>query len=92
MLKTFPSDKVNVTKNAPIFLSRASVHHSFTFNSRFLYVLKHKVYLSIFDSVLFLLEFIFFLIKNMDYLTLNVIIPFKIKIMEKPHTVLLPEL
>ena len=33
MLKTFPSDKINVTKYALFFLSRAPTHHSFTFNS-----------------------------------------------------------
>ena len=44
MLKKFPSDKINVTKNA--HPSRAPTHHSFTFNSRLLYELKHKVHLS----------------------------------------------
>ena len=46
MLKKFPSDKINVTKNAFFFLSQASAHHSFTFISQFLYELKRKVYLS----------------------------------------------
>ena len=46
MLKKFPSLKVNSTKNALFFLSRASTHHSFTFNLQFLYELKHMVYLS----------------------------------------------
>ena len=46
MLKQFPSDKVNVTKNALFFLSRAPTHHSFTFNLRFLYELKYKLRLS----------------------------------------------
>ena len=46
MLKKFPSDKINVTKNALLFLSLATTHHSFTFNSRFLYELKHMVHLS----------------------------------------------
>ena len=46
MLKTFPLDKINGTKNALFFLSRAPTHHSFAFNVRFLYVLKHKVHLS----------------------------------------------
>ena len=46
MLKKFPSDKINRTKNALIFLSRAPTHHSFTFNLRFLYELNHKVRLS----------------------------------------------
>ena len=38
--------KINVTKNALFFLSRAPTHHSFTFNLQFLYELKHKVHLS----------------------------------------------
>ena len=42
-IKIFPSDEINGTKNAFFFLSRASTHHSFTFNLRFLYELKHKV-------------------------------------------------
>ena len=44
MLKKFPSDKINGTKNA--FLSRGPTHHSFTFNLGFLYELKRKVRLS----------------------------------------------
>ena len=46
MLKKFPSDKINGTKNALFFLSRAPTHHSFTFNLRFLYELKDMVHLS----------------------------------------------
>ena len=46
MLKKFPSDEINGTKNALFFLSRAPTHHSFTFNLRFLYELKYKVCLS----------------------------------------------
>ena len=46
MLKSFPLDKINVTKNVLFFLSRAPTHHSFTFNSRFLYELKQTVLLS----------------------------------------------
>ena len=45
-MKKFSSDKINGTKNAPFFLSPAPTYHSFTFNSRFLYELKHKVRLS----------------------------------------------
>ena len=66
MLKKFPSDKINGTKNALFFLSRAPTHHSFPFNLRFLYELKHKVRfsetvcgISIYDLVSFLLKFIF---------------------------------
>ena len=46
ILKKFPLDKVNGTKNAIFFLSQAPAHHSFTFNLRFFYELKHKVRLS----------------------------------------------
>ena len=70
ILQQFPSDKTNGTKTAFFFLSRAPTHHSFIFNLRFLYDLNHKVHLSelcvgfvIFDSVSFLLKFIFSLIK-----------------------------
>ena len=35
-------DKMSVTKNVAFFLSRAPDHRSFTFNSLFLYELKHK--------------------------------------------------
>ena len=46
MLKKFPSDKINRTKNAPFFLLPAPTHHSFTFNFRFLYDMKHNFCLS----------------------------------------------
>ena len=63
MWKKFPLDKINFTKNALFFLSRAPTHHSFTFNSRFSYELKHNAHLSkkvsvgffIFNSLSFLL-------------------------------------
>ena len=54
----FPADKINGKKNV-LFLSLPSTHHRFTFNSRFLYELKHKVRLSIFNSVSFLSKFTF---------------------------------
>ena len=41
MLKIFPWDKINITKNELIFLSRAPTHHSFTFTSQSLHELKH---------------------------------------------------
>ena len=41
--KIFPLDKINVTKNTLFFLLLRAAH-SFTSNSQFLYVLKHKVY------------------------------------------------
>ena len=63
MLRKFPSDKINVTKNAQFFLSRAPTHHSFTFNSEFLYELKHKVYLSKTVCAMFHFRFRFVFIK-----------------------------
>ena len=66
MLKKFPSDKINGTKNVLFFLSWAPTHHRFTFSLRLLSELKHKVLPSktvceIFDfeSVSLLLKFIF---------------------------------
>ena len=46
MLKKFPSGKIDITKNALVFLSWTLIHHTFTFNSRFLYELKYKDHLS----------------------------------------------
>ena len=46
MLKRISSDKINGTKHALFFISQAPTYHSFTFNLRFLYDLKHKVRLS----------------------------------------------
>ena len=63
ILKKFPSDKINGTKNALFFLSRAPTHHSFTFNLRFLYELKHKVRLSKTGCRLFDFRFRFVFIK-----------------------------
>ena len=45
-IKKFPSDKIDVTKNALFFLSGAPTHDNFTFNLQFLYEQKHKVHLS----------------------------------------------
>ena len=66
MLKKFLSDKINVTKNALFFLSQAPTHHSFTYNSQFLYELKHSLIslklcagFPIFNFVSFLFKFIF---------------------------------
>ena len=66
MLKKFPSEKINITKNKLFFLSRAPTNHNFTFNSQFLWgsstcfiSLKLCVEFSIFDSVLISLKFIF---------------------------------
>ena len=45
ILKKFPSDKINGTKNALFFL-RAPNDHSFIFNLQFLYEMKHMLCLS----------------------------------------------
>ena len=63
MLKKFPSDKINGTKNALFFLSRAPSHYSFTFDLRFLYELKHKVRLSKTVCGIFHFQFPFVFIK-----------------------------
>ena len=78
MFKKIPSDKISGTKNALFFLLRAPTHRSFTFNLRFLNVLKHMVRLSktVFRIFHFRLRFIF----N------NVTISFKIKLTQKPHS------
>ena len=44
MLKKFQLDKINFTKNDLFVLSGTPAHHFFTFNSRVLYELKHKVH------------------------------------------------
>ena len=50
-------------KNCPFFLSRAPTQYSFTFNSRFLYELKHKVRISITVCGIFHFRFRFVFIK-----------------------------
>ena len=69
MLKNFSSDKINDTKNAVFFLSRAPTHYDFAFNLQFLHELKEKVHLSktasFLNSVSFLLKFKF-LFKKVD--------------------------
>ena len=80
------------------FCARTSAHHSFTFNLRFLYELKHKVHLSKTVCGIFHFWFCFVFIKvyilvQQNAWTLwfyNIIAPFKVKIIEKPHTVLIP--
>ena len=55
--------------------------------------LKLCVGFSIFDSVLFLLKFVFLFNKMLGFFHFkNLIIHFKIKVTEKTHTVLLPDL
>ena len=99
MSKKFPSEKINGTKNALFFLG-APTHHSFTFNLRFLYEMKHKVCLSktVCGVFHFWLLFVFikvYIFVRQDAWTLslqNVATPFKSKIIEKPNTVLFPDL
>ena len=96
ILKTFPSDKINGTKNVLFFISWAPTHHSFTFNLWFLYELKHKVCLVVFVCGIFHFRFRFVFVKVYDFLQQNawnlwlwnVITLFKIKIIEKPHSFL----
>ena len=89
-----------VQKNALFFLLRVLTHHSFTINFRFLYELKHKGRLS--DTVcrifhfqlrfVFIKAYTFFQQNAWTLLLIYVIIRFKIKIIEKPHTFLFPNL
>ena len=63
ILKKIPSDKKkNGIRNA-LFFSQALTHHSFTFNLRFLYALKHKVCLSKTMCWIFHFRFCFVFIK-----------------------------
>ena len=90
MLKKFDLDKINGTKHALLFFSQALAYHSFIFNLQFSYELKHKVRLSktveffIYDSVSF--SKVYILVQQ------NAWTPFKIKTIQKPHIVLLPDL
>ena len=91
--KKTPPNKVNGTKNALFFLSRAPTQHSFAFNLQVLYKLKHK--LCLFKSVFGILHlwfcFVFikaYILVQQNTYTLdfkNVIIAFKIKIIKKPY-------
>ena len=92
-------EKINVTKNALFSLSQAPTHHSFSFNSRFLCELKQKFHLSkilcVWDfpllipaSVLLKSMFLF----NRKHGLWNIIISFKIEIIEKSNMLLLPDL
>ena len=69
MLKKFTSDKISGTKNDLVLPSRAPTHHSFAFNSRFLYELKHRVHLSKSVCEIFHFRFRFAFIKV--YIFLN---------------------
>ena len=54
---------MTVQKMPPLFLSQAPTHHSFTFNLRFLYELKHKLRLSTTVCGIFHIRFRFVFIK-----------------------------
>ena len=105
--KNVPLDRINGTKNVLCFLSRAPTHHSFTFDLRFLHELKHKIRLSKTMCEIFHFRFRFVFTKVYIFVQQNAwtfnsmdieksknawTIPFKIKTIEKPHTVLLPDL
>ena len=62
MSKKFPSGQDERYKKS-FFLLRVPTHHSFTFNLRFLYELKHKVRLSKTMYGVFHCRFHFFFIK-----------------------------
>ena len=67
MLKQFPLDKINDTKNALFFLLWTSTYHSFTFNLLFLYELKHKFCLSKSVCRIFHFWFCFIFFKTLDF-------------------------
>ena len=71
MLKKFPSDKINGTKNALFFLSRAPTHHSFTFNLGFLSELKQKLRLTKAVCGVFRFRFRFVFIKVYTFVQQN---------------------
>ena len=72
ILKKFPLNKINGTKNALFFLSWATTHHNFTFNLQFLYELKHKIFLSKSVCGIFLFRFRFVFIKVFIFVQQNV--------------------
>ena len=63
MFKKLPSDKINGTKNALLFLYRAPTYHRFTFSLRFLCELKQKARLSKTMCAIFHFQFRFVFIK-----------------------------
>ena len=77
MLKKFSFGQNKQYKKFPLFFSRAPTHHSFTYNSRFLCDLKHKVRLSksvcgIFHNRFRFYQSLYFgSTKSMDSLTLK---------------------
>ena len=70
-IKKNPSEKMNFTKNAPFFLSRAPTHHRFTFNSQFLCEMKRKVHLSEAVCGIFHFRFRLVFIKACIFVQLN---------------------
>ena len=66
MLKKFPSNKTTVTKKCTLFPLVDSNYHSFTFNSKSLYKLKHMVHL--FKTVCGILDFPFHLVFIKHYI------------------------
>ena len=68
MLREFPSDKIEGTKNALFFLSRAPAHHSSTFHLQFLYELRYKVRLYKTMCGIFDIRFHFVFIKVYIYI------------------------
>ena len=97
-IKIIPFGQHKRYKKCPLFFSRAPTYQRFTFNSQFLYDLKHNVRLSKTVCGIFHFPFGFVFMKvyifvrqNVWTLWLqNVMTPFKIKIIEKLHTALLP--
>ena len=65
-------------KKYPLFLSQAPTHHSFSFNFRFLYELKHKVRLSKTVCRIFRFQYRFVLLKFI-FLSKNIMVPSEIK-------------
>ena len=63
MLKKTFFGQNKLTKNAVFLLTRALTHYSFTFNSQFLYELKHKFRLSKSVCVIFHFRFCFVFIE-----------------------------
>ena len=94
-LKTL--DKINSTK-MPLFSFASSntvlllICDSYMSWSKRLVSLKLCVGFSIFDSFSFLLKFLVLFHRMQGLFDFKTSIPFKFKIMEKPHTVFLPDL
>ena len=99
MLKEIPSDKIKGTKNVLFFFNELQlitvlplIRNSYTSWSTRSISLKLLARFSIFNSVSFLLKFVLFNKKHWLFQTKNGIIPFKLKVIQKPYKVLLPDL